>query len=400
MNKINLKILSFSFLALGFLLLSYFYAANYVGVRKANKENSEWPVFKIVDDFSVPITVTVMAWSPDNKKLVVGCGLKSYFFIEDVNAQKIIKRIDADGGVNSFSYSHNGGLLAVARTFAGKNVERSRVISIVDVYDTEGWKLIRKIMPTKDMPHVLPDALVAFSPDGRYLAIGGYGSDHILAIYDMSLDKIVAVVDMSSDQKWYKGRIGALAYSPDGNYVAYTISERLKPYTDEHGWKSFKMVNRLVVVDTHTWSTFAKVSLKSSNSWSVSFSSNSNELAIGSGISSYKNNEKTGIESGVSVLSVPSLDRVKFIPIKNGSVQITFRQALRVKGFVGGGRFLLVAAKPMRLIDLKTNAVRDEGRIFQNFPDVDLSLSPDGQFIAVTDGDRVRVLMIGPGARG
>jgi WD40 repeat protein len=140
-----------------------------------------------------------LAFSPDGKRLG-SCGKDMSIRLWDVRAGKELYVVHCENGprehgrVHAVAFSPNGKLIAAANDSKG----------VVHVLDSETGKR------TLELPHKGP-ATVAFSPDGKELATGGW--DHQVLIRDVATGKQLRTLGIGQI-------VDSVAYSPDARLIA------------------------------------------------------------------------------------------------------------------------------------------------------------------------------------
>jgi WD40 repeat protein len=150
-----------------------------------------------------------VAFSPDGKLLVSG-GDDGQIRLWDVEARKEVRRLEAPADRwGQFVFSPDGRRLAAASVAAGQEAHNSP-----RVFDVATGKEVVKL----DEP--LTEATLAFSPDGRTLAVAGGYRDQTVRLADATTGKIRGRCEGHTKGVW------SLAFSPDGRYLATGGYER------------------------------------------------------------------------------------------------------------------------------------------------------------------------------
>ncbi len=136
-----------------------------------------------------------LAWSPDSSMLVMTT-VYDGIFIVDVASGELVRRLEL-GTSYAAAWSPDGGRLAVAR--------ETNAIAVVDVAT---WRVTARLAG-----HDESLQLLAWSPDGRWLASGG--ADAKVRVWDALRGDAIAVLQGRHDRT-----IGGLAWSPDGRFIA------------------------------------------------------------------------------------------------------------------------------------------------------------------------------------
>lgn len=168
---------------------------------------------RVVKSFDADYPLTELAWHPNGKELAVGQSLHRMVTVWDVTTGKLLRSMDSEpGAVNALAYSPDGRYLAVGRGFnigAGK--------AHVHLYDAASGTLVRSFIPSPVPRSSNEVAGLAFSPDGQYLLTNGYQGESIGVIYRIPAGD-VACAFKDNDEKPHI--ITSLAYSPDGRVFA------------------------------------------------------------------------------------------------------------------------------------------------------------------------------------
>ena len=121
----------------------------------------------------------------------------------DATTGALLDRMTNSGGANDLAFSADATLIASARGFEGG----ARVWDVAT----------RTLIATVGVQQFVPDWSVAISPDGRILAIGGFGPT--VRLYDVRTGKLVRELDQAGAGAF------ALEFSPDGRVLAVSGSE-------------------------------------------------------------------------------------------------------------------------------------------------------------------------------
>jgi WD40 repeat protein len=168
---------------------------------------------KITKTLQVEYGIGDVAYSPDGRLLAVGCESK-FTVLWNARTYERIANLGEGTFENTFSFSPDSQLLAISDDY--EKVIRfwdTKTLQVAFVIELDGWlgkgyNSIRSI---------------SFSPDGRFLAVGGYigrdiPNEGVLQLWDIQIRHLVSDLD-------FPGRVRAIAFSPDGCLLAGVGSE-------------------------------------------------------------------------------------------------------------------------------------------------------------------------------
>jgi WD40 repeat protein/serine/threonine protein kinase len=150
--------------------------------------------------------VTGVAFSPRDRRLLASASLDGTVRLWDARTGKLRRTLDLHPRpARAVAFSPDGRYLAVGAKAPGAS-------EIVAVWDTTTWQEV----PALSLPPKMTPWSLAFSPEGRYLAVGGTvgGGDFIVTICEVAGGKRI------HELRGHSWHIRGLAYSPDGRLLA------------------------------------------------------------------------------------------------------------------------------------------------------------------------------------
>ena len=110
---------------------------------------------------------------------------------------------------SAWSISPDHRLLAAGGNNVLSDESGRRIPGVIRIFDAATGKLVREFTGTQFLPNQ-----IAYSPDGKLLATGGYESDGPVVIWDVATGKRL------HEFPGHRGRVVAFAFSPDGKRLA------------------------------------------------------------------------------------------------------------------------------------------------------------------------------------
>lgn len=183
---------------------------------------------------------TGIAFSPDGKLLATG-GLNKVVLIDPVAGSQVgVLAVDrALGDANAVTFSRTGGLLAACYTLppdlrSRDDKDREHGRAAVTVWDAAGRREVITAVAASEGNLLAQPYAVAFSPDGRLVALGRDGRDSIgtALVWEVASGKQVASLVLGPRSNGTLGAARSVAFSPDGRTLAVGYGSDLKGAVD------------------------------------------------------------------------------------------------------------------------------------------------------------------------
>ncbi|UZR97745.1 beta-propeller domain-containing protein [Chondrinema litorale] len=168
--------------------------------------------------------VTCLAYSPDNKYFASGDGehIESIYSVDEIkvniretSTNRIIRTLveesfSSDDFINRIAFSPDSKYIAIGGLNGGSFKDGYEYIA--KIWSIETGELYRTFKVDNDVN------AIAYSPDAKYLAIAvngrSFSTRNMLKVWDIKKQKIIYSLEGNY------GGMGSIAYSPDGHYIA------------------------------------------------------------------------------------------------------------------------------------------------------------------------------------
>lgn len=257
-------------------IIALIFASLFSPIAVSASDTSASVQLKLLRTIKAPYVINRLAWHPDNRQLATAQNLNKKVTIWDVSTGKVIRSIESEaGGVGALAYSPDGKYLAVGRIATRHTPDHAHI----HLYNANTGELARRFVPPAAAKGDANDAdALDFSPDSRYLATKGYGGMGAGVVYDLDAGKVIAKLSDAT------GILHSLAFSPDGKYLAVGRSDRAGSRTDQWGRQVFNIVGRIELWASDSWKVARSITIPSPNIIyftvpAVTFSSDSKQLA-------------------------------------------------------------------------------------------------------------------------
>ncbi|MER7761692.1 protein kinase [Streptomyces sp. NPDC097619] len=199
-----------------------------------------------------------LAYSGDGRLLAAG-GLNKVVLIDPVARKKTgeITFGRAMGVVSALAFSPTGGLLAAAYALpryprSPKAEDRARGRVAVTLWDLASRREVRMLTSAAEGNLLTQANTVAFSPDGKLVALGRDGGDSIgkAVVWEVRSGRQVASLAVGPGTKDTFGRADSVVFSPDGKVLAVGYGADLEGAIDLFDTASFARIATLPLLRT------------------------------------------------------------------------------------------------------------------------------------------------------
>jgi WD40 repeat protein len=163
------------------------------------------------------LSVIAVAISPDSNYVATGSRDKTIKLWELSSGREVRSFLGHETSVNAIDFSRNGKYLASSSTD-----------KTARLWEVATGKLV---FATEEQKDFLTD--VAISPNGKYFVAAGYPDSAIMV--DIATKKIVKKMGVNADQGLGSGV--NIAFSPDGNWIAFGEDNRTATVYQTNTWK-------------------------------------------------------------------------------------------------------------------------------------------------------------------
>ena len=167
-------------------------------------------------------TIYALAFSPDGKYLATGNTREESWLVDraslwDVSSGQVAQQINHAGRVNAVAFSPDGKYLATGGYL--KRGDDRGVVTLWKVTDAQIQDVGQSLQQIEHANHI---NAIAFSPDGKYLAVGeefSTGEHGAITIYRIPTN-ITLTTRVTKEKRIYTWKITDLAWSPYGRFFS------------------------------------------------------------------------------------------------------------------------------------------------------------------------------------
>jgi WD40 repeat protein len=176
---------------------------------------------QVIAKFQCASGIKSLAFSPDGKFLAVGAESGGLYVWRVADGALVVQKAwEPRAAVSTLAFSENGQYLAAAVDTGSEKFIR--------IWRVADWQVVSTIRP----PYKQIESL-AFSPDGKLLAAGGWLADPretVIRLWRPQDGKLTGLIPYDAP-----GSPRSLAFSPDGTWLAAAFSEAVKIWSVADG---------------------------------------------------------------------------------------------------------------------------------------------------------------------
>ena len=161
---------------------------------------------RVKDDIKLNCAITSVAFSPDEKTIVIGVSTRGYAYLVDVTTKNVVRTFDRYPTAPEKNMWSTSWINCVAFSPDGKTVLAGVDDKIAYLWNAETGELVR----TFENGHANSITSVAFSPKGNTILTGGH--DGKLCIWDSNTGDLLHLTTITYS-------VCSVAFSPDGNFI-------------------------------------------------------------------------------------------------------------------------------------------------------------------------------------